>query len=374
MIVKSLTGKYRLACAFFILISFLQLSAQQFDPVTFLNTRVAESSGLNFVHGRLISHNDSDGKPELFELDSISGEVLRTVFLKNASNVDWEAVGSDDHYMYIGDFGNNYGARTDLRIYRLSLDDYMKGDTDTLMVDTIRFSYSDQTDFSPKPYASNYDAETLLAFSDSLWIFTKNWKDAKCNIYKVAKTPGDQTAYLRDSINPYGLITDATYNSKGQKILLCGYTDEYPLMVEIDEFTQTPLSLKPVSRTQLVVFDGYSAKIEGIAATGTNNYLVTSEESPTGKASLFRLSLSDINTQTRLDYQNKNVLYDPVLKELIIQDIENFEISVYEPTGKLCVRRSCSPVDISSLKKGIYIVSLQLLNKTPITMKIFVVS
>ncbi|MFC0875834.1 hypothetical protein ACE01N_04530 [Saccharicrinis sp. FJH2] len=359
MIVKSLTGKYRLACAFFILISFLQLSAQQFDPVTFLNTRVAESSGLNFVHERLISHNDSDGKPELFELDSISGEVLRTVFLKNASNVDWEAVCSDDHYMYIGDFGNNYGARTDLRVYRLSLDDYLTGDTDTLMVDTIRFSYSDQTDFTPKPYASNYDAETLLAFSDSLWIFTKNWKDAKCNIYKVAKTPGDQVAYLRDSINPYGLITDATYNTTSQKILLCGYTDEYPLMVEIDEFTKTPLSLKPVSRTQLGVFDGYSAKIEGIAATGTDNYLVTSEKSTTGKASLFRLRFSDKNSIIHVTNGKNEVIYDPVQKMLFTIYNEPVEISVYEITGKICIRNGRSPLDISALPSGIYIVRLK---------------
>ena len=359
MCIRCYKIKARHFLMFFLIIFSFQVSAQYFAPVTFLNSNVSESSGLDIVSGRLISHNDSDGKPELFELDSITGDILRTVYLKNASNVDWEAVCSDDQYIYIGDFGNNYGARTDLRIYRLSLDDYLSGTTDTLMVDTIRFSYSDQTDFASKPYASNYDAEAFLAFSDSLWIFTKNWKDAKCNIYKVAKTPGDHVAYKRDSINTYGLITDASYNSKTHKIMLCGYTDEYPLLVEIDEFTPTPLWLEPNARTQLDVFDSFSAKIEGIAASGPDNYLLTSEKSATGKASLFRLKLSDVNTQIKLPQSNYSIVYDPVQKKLIATDNELLEIFVYELTGRMCISRGHSPLDISPLPPGIYIVQLK---------------
>ncbi|MFB6317732.1 T9SS type A sorting domain-containing protein [Saccharicrinis sp. FJH54] len=333
---------------------------QQLHPICHLDNLVSESSGLEIVDGRLISHNDSEGLPELFELDTVSGGIKRTIFLKNASNTDWEAVCSDDDYIYVGDFGNNYGARTNLKIYRLSLDDYLYGDADSLMVDTIRFRYADQSTFTAEPYASDYDAEAFLAFSDSLWIFTKNWRNAKCNIYKLAKTPGEQLAVLRDSFNTFGLITDATYNRYTGKIVLSGYSDEYPMLISIDGFDRTPLAVKSYSRYKLDVFQGFSAKIEGIAAVSSEHYLVTSEVSVTGKAALFSLNLKEMNVDFMQTATEDVLTY--IIKEnqlILSQNTDQTRISVYNLSGKVIIESELSPVDLSGLAAGVYIILIR---------------
>ena len=63
----------------------------------------------------------------LYELNVTNGNVSRTVTIQNAANVDWEDICTDDDYIYIGDFGNNSGNRTNLRIYKV-----LKSDNKTL--------------------------------------------------------------------------------------------------------------------------------------------------------------------------------------------------------------------------------------------------
>ena len=75
-----------------------------------------ESSGAIFFNNRLITHNDSGGEAKLYELDTISGIIEREVTILNATNVDWEDITQDETSIYIGDFGNNNGNRTDLKI------------------------------------------------------------------------------------------------------------------------------------------------------------------------------------------------------------------------------------------------------------------
>src|SRR6056297_4303255 len=81
-----------------------------------LNDAMSESSGLINIQGRFITHNDSGGESILYEIDTLSGEIARMVTVIGTENTDWEDLASDDTYIYIGDFGNNAGNRTDLRI------------------------------------------------------------------------------------------------------------------------------------------------------------------------------------------------------------------------------------------------------------------
>ena len=146
---------------------------QQLTFLTILQDSIKETSGLIYLNQKLITLNDT-GEPALYEIDSISGEVFRKVIISNATNYDWEDICYDSTYIYIGDFGN-VGSRTDLKIYRLSISSYLTTLNDTVTVDTIQFSYSDQTDFTPAQFTTNYDAEALISYNDSLYIFTKNW-------------------------------------------------------------------------------------------------------------------------------------------------------------------------------------------------------
>ena len=105
-----------------------------FLPVVFLNAQVSatlvgtlpegvpESSGLISYNNRLITHNDSGNSPRLYELDTLSSQIIRTITINNASNVDWEDLTQDDSYIYIGDFGNNSKKRKKLDIYNVKID------------------------------------------------------------------------------------------------------------------------------------------------------------------------------------------------------------------------------------------------------------
>ena len=65
---------------------------QQLTLVTTLQDSVDETSGLINLDGTLITHNDSGGQPVLYELDSVSGNVTRSVTIENATNTDWEDI------------------------------------------------------------------------------------------------------------------------------------------------------------------------------------------------------------------------------------------------------------------------------------------
>ena len=133
-----------------------EVRGQQLTDVVALNSALNESSGLIFLDQKLITHNDSGGEAALYEIDTLTGNIARKVIIANANNIDWEDICHDSNYIYIGDFGNNSGSRTNLRIYRLSIPSYLTSSNDTVYVDTIQFSYADQIDFTPSSFATNF--------------------------------------------------------------------------------------------------------------------------------------------------------------------------------------------------------------------------
>ena len=108
---------------------------------------------LDLQSGLIWVIEDSGNKARLIGLN-ISGKPARTIKIKNAKNHDWEDLTSDkEGNIYIGDFGNNNGTRTDLKVYRIAITDYFASDSVT--ADVINFSYSTQTDFTPSPLATS---------------------------------------------------------------------------------------------------------------------------------------------------------------------------------------------------------------------------
>jgi hypothetical protein len=132
---------------FLLLICFGSIKSQitNFKEKFTLPNNVNETSGLLFFDGKIITHNDSGGEPNLYEIDSLTGSLLRTIAINNASNIDWEAITEDETHIYIGDIGNNSGNRQDLCIYKILKTDYEKNTT--VDAEKISFSYEDQTDF-----------------------------------------------------------------------------------------------------------------------------------------------------------------------------------------------------------------------------------
>lgn len=238
----------------------LNVSAQTVKDITPLETpTLEETSGLLFYNNQLITHTDSGGKAELYEINATTGSVTRTIAIANATNVDWEDIAQDESYIYIGDIGNNSGDRTDLKIYKISKAAYNTNNY-TITSEIIAFTYADQLDFTGHPNANNWDAEALISYGDKLLIFTKNWVDAKTNVYTVPKTSGTHTAVLESSYLINGLITGADSSPEQRIIYLLGYsTSDAPFLYRLHNIPEDSLD----------VFSGeISEKIENIATLG----------------------------------------------------------------------------------------------------------
>ncbi|HRH67500.1 MAG TPA: T9SS type A sorting domain-containing protein, partial [Bacteroidia bacterium] len=184
-----------------------------------------ESSGVSFFNDQLWTHVDNTNSV-IYRLDSATGLSTQEISIVNTVNTDWEDITEGNGFVFLGDFGNNYGNRTDLRIYRVEQSQF--SDTSTVLVaDTILFSYPDQTDFTPALNATRFDCEAFFYREDSLHLFCKDWVNKGTRHYVVPAIPGTHVAALRDSFNVNGLVTSAAVASDGAIVLL-GYDNVVP--------------------------------------------------------------------------------------------------------------------------------------------------
>ncbi len=190
--------------------------------ITKLPVAVKETSGLVFFDGMLWTINDSGNPAELYQIDTVNGKVLHTVIVSNTSNTDWESLTQDSLYIYIGDFGNNLGNRTDLRILKIAKNDLKNIVSGTVQAGIIQFRYPDQKDFNPALNKTNFDCEAFFLYNDSLQLFSKNWVDRKTRHYTLPASPGIFVARFSEVLESDGLITDASINRQGNIVLL-GY-------------------------------------------------------------------------------------------------------------------------------------------------------
>jgi hypothetical protein len=349
----------KLISALFIMAVFpLMVHGQELILLTALQESIKETSGLVYLNQKIITHNDSGGRPELYEIDSISGEIIRTVVISNATNVDWEDICNDSTYLYIGDFGNT-GSRTDLKIYRLPLSSYLTTDNDTVTVDTIQFSYSDQTDFTPAQFSTNFDAEALISSNDSLYIFTKNWGNNWTNIYALPKTPGTYQIAKVDSINSQGLVTAATYNSVSKAILLLGYTFVSPFIIEISDFTFNLFSSGTIERYLIPAPPDYSIQMEGLTFLNQDQYYITAEEFPLLKSALYRLDTDHFTGLESHEEIAGNIYPNPTSDFVHINFDDLSRVEIYDLQGVLQKISSDEQIYISDLKKGVYIIFIK---------------
>ena len=128
--------------------------------ITTLSSELNETSGLINLNGEIWTHTDNGGKTELYLIDISDGSIVRTVDIKDANNVDWEDITFDETYVYIGDFGNNDGSRTNLKVYRIKRQELAS--SNEVEAKKIEFSYSDQTSFEPSYHNTNLDCEAMI--------------------------------------------------------------------------------------------------------------------------------------------------------------------------------------------------------------------
>lgn len=278
-----------------LLFSLLLATSQTALEITNLESPILdETSGLLFYNNTVITHTDSGGKAELYEINSTTGAITRTVKINNATNVDWEDIAQDESYIYIGDIGNNSGNRTDLKIYKISKADYNTTD-DSIVAEIISYAYTDQIDFTSRLNATNWDAEALISYGDKLLVFTKNWADNTTNVYSIPKTSGRHNAILESSYTVNGLITGADISPDEDVLYLTGYsTSEAPFIYTIHDLPKNSFDVfsgKVSEKKSDIVSIGY--QVEGIAVfeiTPTTHRVYISNEE-------FRTSLGPIKIE-----------------------------------------------------------------------------
>jgi len=190
--------------------------------ITELPLKVKETSGLVFFDDMLWTINDSGNPAEIYQIDPVTGKVLRTVAVVNSTNTDWESMTQDSLNIYIGDFGNNSGIRTDLRILKIKKSYLKDPSSNTVKAGIIYFHYPEQKEFKPAPNNTNFDCEAFFFQNDSLHLFSKNWADQQSGHYVIPAKPGNYKARLIELFHADGLITDASINKQGNIVLL-GY-------------------------------------------------------------------------------------------------------------------------------------------------------
>lgn len=239
-----------------------------------LPAAVVETSGLIKCGSRLITHNDSNDI-RLYALDTITGAVTQDFAITGVTNKDWEDIAQDDQYIYIGEFGNNSnGNRTNLRIIRVDKASLEAGAPSTT---NINFTYSDQTDFSPRGNNNtDFDCEAMVVSQDSIYLFTKQWVSKKTSLYALRKTPGTHVAQLKGTLNVNGMITGAEYIADRRVVVLTGYSGTVqPFLYLLYDFNGHNF------------FSGNKRKIslslsfhqtEGIASSNGLDYFITNEK------------------------------------------------------------------------------------------------
>lgn len=253
-----------------------------------LPAAVSETSGLIYWNGGLWTQNDSGNAAELYKLDTITGQILQTVIISGAENVDWEDLAQDETHMFIGDFGNNLGNRTDFGIYKVEKSLFPISGNGSVMAESIHFSYGDQTSFEVANRNNDFDCESMLASGDSLYLFTKNWVNEQTRLYALPKNQGTYTIYPLDQFDTDGLITGADILSGGSEIILCGYKNYNPFIWLLFDFQGADFF---GGNKRRISFSGIlGTQTEGISYTFGRNVFISAEKTMVAPAKLFRIN------------------------------------------------------------------------------------
>lgn len=308
---------------------------------------ISETSALLFFRGGLWTINDSGNDAELFHLDTLNGNIQQTLTISNAINVDWEDLAQDASYIYIGDFGNNEGNRTDLGIYRVRKADIPETGNAQLVADYIAFTYPGYLANSVEMKSNNFDCEAMIAKGDALYLFTKNRGDHKTKLYRLPKVPGNYMAELNDEYPVNGLITAADINEQYDEVVLLGYSD----------FPFTPFVWLLFDYHENDFFSGNKRRIdmpnvvttqtEGYTYTTGRNGVISAEKTVVGNQRAFNmntdqwtdLSPSAFPEFAKADF-NFTISPNPVKKgklTIAFKDlpIGSYQIEVYDSSGKL---------------------------------------
>ncbi|NOU59257.1 hypothetical protein [Marinifilum caeruleilacunae] len=235
---------------------------------------VDEQSGMIWHDSLIWVNNDSGGAAALYAYN-LQGSLKKTLQVKNVSNLDWEALAEDDQYFYIGDFGNNYGTRRNLKLYRVDKSKIDKNDKIETEAEEIGFEWADQKVFISLKHHHNYDCEAFFSSGDSLYFFTKNWANLKTRMYSMPKTLEQHKLQPKAEFDADLLVTGADINTTGDVVALVGYKDFRTYLILLYDFEATDFLGGKSVKLDLEVLG--SAQTEGVLFTDNDELYINTE-------------------------------------------------------------------------------------------------
>ena len=164
------------------------------------------------------AQQDSDNPPEIILINH-DGRVSRKVYLKGATNIDWEDIattsvpGSADKWLLIAETGNNLFNRNEFMVYRFPEPAFSQ---DTIFTyQSVRFSYADGA----------FDTEAILSDDNGdIYLITK--REARSRVYRLAypqSLAAPNTAQFITEL-PYNGVVSASTSASGKELIIKTYT------------------------------------------------------------------------------------------------------------------------------------------------------
>ena len=268
-----------------------------------LDSRIIETSGLIYSNNNYLSHNDSQGLPQLYGIDSTSGNVSHVINTGIYRNRDWEDIAYYNDNIYVGDIGNNSGARTDLKIYKLSGSDKFEKPTDS-----THFVFEDQTVFERNFRNTPYDCEAFFVYKQTAYIFSKDWGTQHTTFYKLSLNQPYDTARVLYKLDVDCLITAADFLPESQTIACTGYEKGFPIkpIIIFISFNSDNEKISSIIRYRL---PEKNRQIEAITWLNKHTICITNEFYTLTPAKMSWYDVSDF-TNIKFDYstQDKNTI------------------------------------------------------------------
>lgn len=256
-----------------------------------LPKKLNENSGIIIYDDLIWTFNDSGGENKIYAVD-FSGKIKKEIEIENAKNIDWEDIAQDKKNIYIGDFGNNRGARENLKIYKIKKKDIGKKKEQKVDAKEIKFEYADRVMNPSKKRYNAFDCEALIELNDHLYIFTKDRTDYTTTVYKIPKKKGKYKVKPIEKFDVKGLITGADISPDKKRLALVGYNNYQPILWLCSGFSSNSF------------FDGenrffelssiFEAQTEGVCFLGNDSVLISCEQTEAFKQQVFSIDLNSL--------------------------------------------------------------------------------
>ncbi len=269
-------------------------SILKINPTPFIHRlpdELKENSGIILWDSLFWTINDSGGENKVYAFD-FSGKIKMEIEVEGATNKDWEEIAQDEHHIFIGDMGNNFSARKDLKIYSIKKKDISKEEKQKVDAKEIEFSFSNQKDFSLQRHSGAFDCEAMVVFNDLLYLFTKDWKNQMTTVYSLPLKKGKYSIEPIDSLNVTALITGADISPDRTKQTLSGYKDFKPILWYFTGISDE--NIFGTSRNFVEMDSIFGAQTEGICFWGNDSLFISCEGNPMFDPQVFLFDLKKI--------------------------------------------------------------------------------